>query len=141
MDWARLAQAIVDRRVELGFRTRESFATAKGLSSRLAGDLERGARDNYDSATFARLEQALEWPAGRVRQILRDGVEQLAVGAMGGQLLHPDGWQIPAEVAGLIGMLRPDGNALDDAGRAVVLQLVAAVCRAATEIGRRSLQA
>lgn len=70
MDWQRLAQAVIDRRVELGYRTRESFAEGTGLSSRLLGDLERARRDNFDHVTLARLEQALQWKAGTARAIL-----------------------------------------------------------------------
>lgn len=75
MDWQRLAQAVIDRRVELGYRTRESFATETGLSSRLLGDLERGQRDNYDRVTISRLEKALQWEHGNVLAILRRGEE------------------------------------------------------------------
>lgn len=70
MNWARLARAVVDRRVELGHRTREGFAKASGLSPRLLGDIEQGKRDNYDRVTLARLEKALEWPPGRVQSFL-----------------------------------------------------------------------
>ena len=70
MDWQRLAQAIIDRRVELGYRTREAFASDTGLSSRLLGDLERAQRDNFDPVTLTRLERALKWPAGAVREVL-----------------------------------------------------------------------
>lgn len=72
MQWQKLAQAVIDRRVELGHRTREAFAEATGLSRRLLSDIERARRDNYDRVTFARLEQALEWRSGRVLDILRD---------------------------------------------------------------------
>ena len=70
MDWQALAQAVIERRVELGFRTREAFAAETGLSSRLLGDLERATRDNFDRVTLARLEQALEWAPGTARHIL-----------------------------------------------------------------------
>ncbi len=70
MDWERLAQAVIDRRVELGYRTREAFAEGTGLSSRLLGDLEKARRDNFDHVTLARLEQALQWKSGTARAIL-----------------------------------------------------------------------
>jgi transcriptional regulator with XRE-family HTH domain len=73
MDWQRLAQAVIDRRVELGYRTRESFAAETGLSSRLLGDLERAQRDNFDRVTLARLEQALQWEPGTARAFLTKG--------------------------------------------------------------------
>src|SRR5689334_20985522 len=70
MDWQALAQAVVDRRVELGYRTRDAFATATKLSPRLIADLEKARRTNYDQVTFVRLEKALQWPAGEARRIL-----------------------------------------------------------------------
>lgn len=108
MEWARLAQAIIDRRVELGFRTRESFVTAKGLSSRLMGDLERAGRENYDGATLARVEQALEWPSGRARAILR-GTE------------GPDTSTLPQVVQDIAFLLTP-GTGLTDRDRANLRQ-------------------
>jgi hypothetical protein len=72
-DWKRLGDAIVAQRVHLGHRSRESFAKHSRLSSRILTDLERGNRTSYDRATFARLEQALEWAAGSVQAILDGG--------------------------------------------------------------------
>ncbi len=77
MDWHRLARAIVDRRVELGYHTREALLAGmstrtdgKGLSRRVLADLETGRRGNYDQATLQRLEQALGWPQGEVHRII-----------------------------------------------------------------------
>jgi hypothetical protein len=81
MDWHRLARAIVDRRVELGLKTREALLavikdTKWELSRRVLADLETGRRENYDQATLSRLEKALEWPQGEVYRVLR-GIEAL----------------------------------------------------------------
>ncbi len=73
MDWDRLAQAIIDRRAALGYRTREALAAAAGLSSRLLADLEKNRRQNYDRITIARVEGAMEWEPGTVNTILRGG--------------------------------------------------------------------
>src|SRR4051794_31049202 len=73
MDWDRLSQAIIDRRAELGYRTREALAAAAGLSSRLLGDLEHNRRQNYDRITLARVEGALEWEPGTIHKVLRGG--------------------------------------------------------------------
>lgn len=70
MEWDRLAQAIIDRRAELGYRTREQMAAAAGLSSRLLGDLEKNRRQNYDRITLARVEGALDWEPGTIQRIL-----------------------------------------------------------------------
>lgn len=73
MDWDRLAQAIIDRRAALGYRTREALAAAASVSSRLLADLEKNRRQNYDRITIARVEGALEWEPGTVNTILRGG--------------------------------------------------------------------
>lgn len=69
-DWIRLGKAITRRRVELGLDTIAAFARHVGLSTRLLGDLEGGRRASYDPATLAKVEQALDWPGGRVEEIL-----------------------------------------------------------------------
>lgn len=95
MDWQRLAQAVIDRRVELGHRTREAFAAHTGLSSRLLGDLERAKRTNYDRVTLARLEQALGWPSGRVLEILRSALPDHDL--HGGHSIGPTDYSDPFE--------------------------------------------
>lgn len=69
-DWQALAQAVIDRRVHLGFRSRESFCAEVDFAPRMLGDLERCDRRNFDRVTMSRLEQGLRWPAGTVRAIL-----------------------------------------------------------------------
>lgn len=68
--WQELADAIVARRVELGYPTREAFLEVSDIKARTLGDLETGRRTSYSASTLARLERALQWPAGRVREIL-----------------------------------------------------------------------
>lgn len=75
--WVHLGKTVVHRRVELGFDTREAFASHVGLSARLIGDVENGRRRSYDSATYAKLEQALGWPQG-----------QMLMAAEGRKLIH-----------------------------------------------------
>lgn len=69
-DWGKLGKAITRRRVELGLDTIAAFARHVGLSTRILGDLEGGRRSSYDPATLAKVEQALDWPEGRVEEIL-----------------------------------------------------------------------
>lgn len=69
-NWALLAEQVIARRVELGHPTRDGFAKASGLSARLLTDLEGVKRTNYDRVTLARLEKALRWPEGKVRDLL-----------------------------------------------------------------------
>lgn len=103
MDWQRLARAVVARRVELGHRTRRSFIVASKLGARTVGDLETGRRSSYDPATLARLERALEWPAGHARAILlgledvKEEEPELELIAVVARLLAPDGPLSPVE--------------------------------------------
>lgn len=69
-DWDALARHVIDRRVERGHHSRESFAQASGISIRTLGDIETARRQSYAPETLVRLEKALEWPAGRVDEIL-----------------------------------------------------------------------
>lgn len=72
-DWQALAREVVNRRVTLGYQTRQSFSQAAGLSARTVGDIERARRDSYDVATLARIEQTLKWTPGSVQNILDGG--------------------------------------------------------------------
>lgn len=72
-DWTRLGRFVVSRRVELGYRTRQDFATAAPMSARVLGDIETGRRSNFDSVTIARLEQGLRWRQGSVDSIVNGG--------------------------------------------------------------------
>jgi transcriptional regulator with XRE-family HTH domain len=65
-----LGEAILHRRVELGFRTRYQFAEATGLTIKTLGEIERGVRPTYGRPTYATLDQVLGWPAGTVEGIL-----------------------------------------------------------------------
>ncbi|OZE92476.1 hypothetical protein CH298_02785 [Rhodococcoides fascians] len=72
-DWARLGKAVVNRRIELGMRTRESFADTAGLSSRILSDIEKARKQSYSSGTLAQLEQALQWEQGSIESVLEGG--------------------------------------------------------------------
>lgn len=125
MDWDRLAQTIIERRVELGHRTREAFVAASGLSGRLVGDLEKNRRQNYDRVTIARLEQALLWPTGSVNRILRgEPFPDPARGGLGrglGALIPPgpptDRVRAEALAARLVRLVGPDSPLPEDRER------------------------
>ncbi len=68
-DWGRLGLYVLARRKVLGMTTRMALAQSTGLSYRLHGDIERGARSVSDG-TLAILEQALAWQPGSAREIL-----------------------------------------------------------------------
>jgi transcriptional regulator with XRE-family HTH domain len=79
-DRERLAQYVVRRRVAMGYRTREEWAAAVGLSARTLGDIEKGRRPVGD-ATVARIEEFLGWKPGSTSAILRGGEPELSDGA------------------------------------------------------------
>lgn len=91
MNWPALARRIVARRVQLGIDTQKALAEASRISLRIISDLEAGKRDSYSISTIARLEAALEWPQGRVDEILRATDDQLhpVVPSDAREPLHP----------------------------------------------------
>lgn len=72
-DWERLGRYIIDRRVNIGLRTREALAAKSGLSTRLLGDVEKGRRTSYSPGTLAVIEQSLHWVSGSAKAILEGG--------------------------------------------------------------------
>lgn len=77
-DHEALAQAIADRRRELGLtqqdlseRTRELDPRDKGVSPRTIGNIEQVAGTRPQPGTVRLLDAALEWPLGTVEAILR----------------------------------------------------------------------
>lgn len=72
-DWKRLGQHVVARRVDLGYRRRTDFAAARDLSVRILSDIENGRRANFDQATIAGLERALNWETGSAARVLEGG--------------------------------------------------------------------
>ncbi len=77
-EWTRLAEHVVARRVQLGYRKRPAFTDASGISTRILGDIETARRNSYDPTTIAKLEQALKWATGSVNSILA-GAEPTAL--------------------------------------------------------------
>jgi len=71
--WERLGQYVVARRVQLGYKTRQPFADALGISRRTLGDIETGRRDKYELNTIAALENTLKWATGSIDDILAGG--------------------------------------------------------------------
>jgi hypothetical protein len=71
-DWPRLAAAVRDRRGELGL-TQEQAAAAGGPSTATMRLIEGALQDSYTPATLRKLEGALHWKRGSVRDILSGG--------------------------------------------------------------------
>lgn len=74
MGWAEVADAVVNRRVELGWRTRREFAEVTGLSVKTLGEIERHERTSYDKSTLAIVEQTLKWSPGTIQSIAANGI-------------------------------------------------------------------
>ncbi|WP_433516453.1 hypothetical protein ACQP2T_13325 [Nonomuraea sp. CA-143628] len=75
-DLQRLARYVVRRRTSLGFKYREDFATATGLSTRTLGDVER-ARRQVSDASVAVVEERLGWKPGSFEAILEGGEPEI----------------------------------------------------------------
>lgn len=78
MDWGLLGRHVIARRVKLGYRSREPFAAALKISTRVLGDIETGRRSNYDPTTLAALEDVLGWETGSIDTILKGGEPTLS---------------------------------------------------------------
>lgn len=68
----RLGERIITERSRR-WRTREDFAKATGLSTRLLSDLETGRRSRYQPATLATVEAALGWSPGTCERLAQGG--------------------------------------------------------------------
>lgn len=68
-NWKRLASYAVNRRIELGYRTRSAFARAlDGVTERTLGNLERGL--SVSASTLAVIERGLHWEPGSAEAVL-----------------------------------------------------------------------
>lgn len=76
-DRQRLADYVIRRRVAMGYKTREDWAAAIGLSTRTLGDIER-ARRPVAAATVAAVEEHLGWQPGSFTAILAGGEPELS---------------------------------------------------------------
>lgn len=73
--WRRLGELLVRRRIELDprYSNRQVFTRERGINYRTVGDIERGARTNFDSTTIAAVEVAYGLAAGTVTATLAGG--------------------------------------------------------------------
>lgn len=72
MDWQRLAALVSERRTDLQM-TQEDVRAAGGPSTATMRLIEGGGENRFQPAILARLETALRWQRGSVRQILAGG--------------------------------------------------------------------
>ncbi len=66
----KVGATVLARRVELGYRTRNEFAKATGLTIKTLGEIERGVRPTYSRSTYALIEQTLGWATGYLERKL-----------------------------------------------------------------------
>lgn len=71
-DWARLANYVIRRRVELGYPTRQAFALAINVTATTLGALERDHRSVSDN-TLEAIGIGLRWAPGAAGEILAGG--------------------------------------------------------------------
>lgn len=66
----RLSDALVRRRIELGYRSARALAAAIGMDARTITALEAARRTQVSRNTLAALEIALQWEPGHIRNLL-----------------------------------------------------------------------
>lgn len=69
-DARRLADALIRRRIELGYRSARALAAAIGMDARTITGLEGARQLNVSRNTLATLELALKWDPGYVNALL-----------------------------------------------------------------------
>lgn len=70
-DWPRLASYVISARIAAGYRDRQEFAAATGITARTLGKLETG--HPVSPETLAVVEQHVGWRPDSARQILAGG--------------------------------------------------------------------
>lgn len=100
MGWQELAGAVINRRVELGMRTRKQLADATGMTVKTLGEIERAERTSYDPATLARVEQVLQWEPGTINGLVSQRPEPIRANFAAD--LPPDAHPALAELAQLL---------------------------------------
>jgi hypothetical protein len=75
-DWARLADFVIDRRTQLGMKTRRDLSRVTDINDRTIGKLELG--QSVSASTMSTIERALGWAPGSWRRILDGGDPELA---------------------------------------------------------------
>lgn len=133
MGWQEVADAVVNRRVELGMRHRRQLAEATGITVKTLGELERADRTTFDRATLATVEQALRWPAGTIANLAgkstsTPGRTTTTVDLTPEQVAGLDpirpGVEMPAALAELLHQLTSDYSRLTREERAQVESLL-----------------
>jgi hypothetical protein len=72
-EWKKLGDSLVERRVQLGFRSRAAFCEERGVDYRLVYDIEQARRTNFTRSTVAALEVAYALAPGSISRFLAGG--------------------------------------------------------------------
>ena len=72
-DARRLADALIRRRVELGYRSARALAAEIGMDARTITSLESARKTNVSRNTLAALELAMKWDPGYIGVLIDSG--------------------------------------------------------------------
>lgn len=72
-DAQRLADALVRRRIEIGYRSARSLSQEIGLDPRTITGLENARKDVVSRNVLTTLEVGLKWPPGYIQELLDSG--------------------------------------------------------------------
>lgn len=72
-DARRLADALIRRRVELGYRSARALAAEIGMDPRTITSLESARKTNVSRNTLAALELAMKWDPGYIGVLIDSG--------------------------------------------------------------------
>lgn len=72
-DARRLSDALIRRRVELGYRSARALAAAIGMDARTITSLESARKTHVSRNTLATLELAMQWDPGYINALIESG--------------------------------------------------------------------
>lgn len=72
-DARRLADALIRRRVELGYRSARALAAEIGMDARTITSLESARKANVSRNTLAAIELAMKWDPGYISVLIDSG--------------------------------------------------------------------
>lgn len=83
LDWPRLAEYVIARRVALGYQTRRALSDAIGVSDRTLAKVEDGIA--VGRSTLGALDNGLDWRPGSANTVLQGGEPETLDGGRSGQ--------------------------------------------------------
>lgn len=119
--WARLAEAVRERRREVGIRRAKDLAVTMGVSPRLVGEIENARRTSYSNDTIRALEDALQWLAGSVASVVAGNSPT----PMTSESTLPRNISFTTDMAGMMTNYSTTTAYEEDSGRRAVLVMMA----------------